>query len=67
MVPMGLSLKQQLNELLAEHQDLDMMIDRLSEDPAVDQLSIQRLKKRKLALKDQIEQVRSLILPDIIA
>ncbi|MBM3602896.1 MAG: YdcH family protein [bacterium] len=64
---MGLSLKQQLNELLAEHQDLDMMIDRLSEDPAVDQLSIQRLKKRKLALKDQIEQVRSLILPDIIA
>ncbi|MBU3655774.1 MAG: YdcH family protein [Holosporaceae bacterium] len=64
---MGLSLKQQLNELLAEHQDLDMMIDRLSEDPGVDQLSIQRLKKRKLALKDQIEQVRSLILPDIIA
>jgi hypothetical protein len=64
---MGLSLKQQLNELLAEHQDLDMMIDRLSEDAGVDQLSIQRLKKRKLALKDQIEQVRSLILPDIIA
>jgi hypothetical protein len=44
-----------------------MMIDRLSEDAGVDQLSIQRLKKRKLALKDQIEQVRSLILPDIIA
>jgi hypothetical protein len=64
---MGLSLKQQLSELLAEHQDLDMMIDRLSEDAGVDQLSIQRLKKRKLALKDQIEQVRSLILPDIIA
>jgi hypothetical protein len=64
---MGKDLQEQLGDLLAEHRDLDDTIDRLADDLTVNQLQIQRLKKRKLALKDQIEQVRSLILPDIIA
>ena len=47
-------LRQRLAELKSEHRDLDDVIDRLSEKRPVDQLQIQRLKKRKLRLKDQI-------------
>lgn len=61
------ALKQKLEELRMEHRDLDDVIARVSESAPFDQLQIQRLKKRKLALKDQIAQVESLLLPDIIA
>ena len=60
-------LKARLHVLESEHRDLDDVIERLSEDKPFDQLQLQRLKKRKLALKDEIALVRSRILPDIIA
>ncbi len=56
-----------LQELQVEHRDLDEIIDRLSEDPLVDQLQIQRLKKRKLHLKDMIRKLESTLIPDIEA
>ena len=51
----------------AEHSDLDDVIARLSESIPFDQLQMQRLKKRKLGLKDQIIQLENILLPDIIA
>lgn len=57
----------QLQQLESEHRDLDDVIERLSEDKPFDQLKLQRLKKRKLALRDEITKLRSQILPDIIA
>jgi hypothetical protein len=61
------TIKQNLATLRMEHRDLDAVIDRLVEDPDADQLQIQRLKKRKLAVKDLIARLDSLLLPDIIA
>ncbi len=60
-------LKARLHVLESEHRDLDDVIERLSDDKPFDQLQLQRLKKRKLVLKDEITQVKSQILPDIIA
>jgi hypothetical protein len=60
-------LKRQLEELRTEHRDLDDVIRRLGERGPFDQLQMQRLKKRKLVLKDQIAQIESKLLPDIIA
>ena len=57
----------QLHQLESEHRDLDDVIERLGDDKPFDQLKLQRLKKRKLALKDEITNLRSRILPDIIA
>ncbi|HEY9078966.1 YdcH family protein [Magnetovibrio sp.] len=57
----------QLEQLKIEHRDLDDVIARLSEDPAPDRLQLQRLKKRKLLLKDQIAKLESGSIPDIIA
>ena len=60
-------LRRQLQELRTEHRDLDDLIRRLSETGPFDQIQLQRLKKRKLVLKDQIAQIESKLLPDIIA
>jgi len=54
-------------ELKEEHRDLDAAILRLSEDPGVDQLSLRRLKKRKLKLKDWIAYLESQLIPDLDA
>lgn len=61
------TLQHQLSELQLAHRDLDDVIDHLIETRPFDQLQIQRLKKRKLGLKDQISKLESRLLPDIIA
>jgi hypothetical protein len=61
------ALKVRLAVLKSEHRDLDDVIARLSEHAQFDQLRLQRLKKRKLLLKDEILRIESELLPDIIA
>lgn len=61
------ALRERLDALRSEHRDLDDVIDRLSDDKPFDQLQLQRLKKRKLGLKDEILKLESQLLPDIIA
>ncbi len=61
------ALRRRLEELRLEHRDLDDVIARLSDAAAYNQLQLQRLKKRKLLLKDQITKLESQLLPDIIA
>ena len=58
---------ERLRELRVSHRDLDYLIDRLQEDPMVDQLRIRRLKKRKLLLKDMITMLESEMIPDLDA
>ncbi len=60
-------LIERLEGLKAEHRDLDDAITALSQRAVPDMIQIQRLKKRKLQLKDEIMQLESRILPDIIA
>lgn len=60
-------IRRQLAELQSEHRDLDDVIDRIAADPLQDQLQLQRLKKRKLVLKDQITKLENQLIPDIIA
>lgn len=60
-------MRQRLVELKSEHRDLDDVIGRLAENAPFDQLQMQRLKKRKLILKDEILRIENTLLPDIIA
>jgi hypothetical protein len=60
-------LREQLARLLQEHRDLDAAISALQEAPGSDLLQVQRLKKRKLSLKDRISFIEDQLTPDIIA
>ena len=60
------SLLRKLHELRSEHRDLDTVIARLA-DQNLDQLQLQRLKKRKLLLKDELAWLESRLIPDSIA
>lgn len=60
-------LKNKLSELTVVHRQLDEEISELLGSPPFDQLEVQRLKKRKLVLKDEILLIRNQLLPDIIA
>lgn len=60
-------LNQMLEELRTEHRDLDIIIQQLADATPIDFLRLQRLKKRKLFLKDSISKIESMMLPDIIA
>ena len=60
-------IRERLQALEIEHHDLDDVIARLGRDPSLDRLQLQRLKKRKLILKDQIQKLRTRLIPDIIA
>ncbi len=61
------ALKKKLLELKKEHRRLDGKIARLEDARPFNQLEVQRLKKRKLALKDRIIKIENDLLPDIIA
>jgi hypothetical protein len=61
------ALKTKLVALKTEHRELDDTIAQLAACTPVHQLEVQRLKKRKLLLKDQITKIESELLPDIIA
>ena len=60
-------LKDRLIELQSEHRDLDDAIQALTHRGVPDMIQIQRLKKRKLFLRDEIIKIESALLPDIIA
>jgi hypothetical protein len=57
----------ELDRLRQEHRDLDTAIDALAALAVADRLQLQRLKKRKLALRDRIVYLEDLLTPDIIA
>jgi hypothetical protein len=61
------ALRTELARLRQEHRDLDTAIDALQSSLRPDPLQMQRLKKRKLALKDRISALEDKLLPDIIA
>jgi len=61
------AIKTRLEQLRSEHRDLDGLIARTTEESPFNQLEIQRLKKRKLVLKDLIAKLESQLVPDIIA
>lgn len=61
------AIRNELARLRQEHRDLDSAIDALREKLHTDSLQIQRLKKRKLMLKDRIASLEDKLLPDIIA
>lgn len=61
------SLTRRLIELRIEHADLDAMIDRLVEQAPVDELALQRLKKRRLALRDMMARLEATTQPDDLA
>lgn len=60
-------LKKRLDNLRIEHRDLDAAISALVSTGAGDQLQIARLKKRKLAIRDQMAIIEDYLVPDIIA
>ena len=62
-----LELKKKIVVLKLEHHDLDLSIQRLADDPHVDELALKRMKKRKLQLKDMIAKLQSKLIPDLDA
>ena len=60
-------LRNQLEKLNEEHRELNLLIEKLRNETIVNQIAVQRLKKRKLLLKDQMLRIQSRLLPDIIA
>jgi len=60
-------LRRELLQLRQDHRDLDAAIAALIETGASDTIQVQRLKKRKLVLKDRIAAIEDRLLPDIIA
>lgn len=60
-------LREQLARLQQEHRDLDAAISALQHSPGSDLLQVQRLKKRKLHLRDRISYIEDQLTPDIIA
>lgn len=60
-------LQEKLVKLRQEHSDMDHAIDRMMAQQPVDFIALQRMKKRKLGLKDMIQRIESQMVPDIIA
>lgn len=62
-----LDIRLRMEELIIEHRDLDDAIAALTRDGIYNQLQIQRLKRKKLRIKDELAQLQSKLIPDIIA
>ena len=60
-------LRTQLDRLRQEHRDLDAAIEALQAVPGADAIQVQRLKKRRLGLRDRITFIEDQLTPDIIA
>jgi len=60
-------LREQLARMQQEHRDLDAAITALVSSPGSDLIQVQRLKKRKLVLRDKIRVIEDQLTPDIIA
>jgi hypothetical protein len=61
------AIRRELAELRQEHRDLDAAIAFMAESGGADTIRVQRMKKRKLVLKDRIARLEDRLLPDIIA
>ncbi|MTI45025.1 hypothetical protein JM93_03639 [Roseibium hamelinense] len=61
------ALRRELAQLRQEHRDLDVAVEALGATANSDALQLQRLKKRKLMIKDRIAQLEDKLFPDIIA
>jgi len=61
------ALQQRLVAVKVEHRDLDAAIARLESDPSHDELSVRRMKRRKLLLKDELARLERQIDPDVLA
>ncbi|MCW5697275.1 MAG: DUF465 domain-containing protein [Bauldia sp.] len=61
------ALREELERLRQEHRDLDAAVTAMGESALADPIRLQRLKKRKLLLKDRIAKLEDMLLPDIIA
>lgn len=62
-----LALRSQLQGFIQQHRDLDTAIHSLELTGTSDQLQLRRLKKMKLDIKDKIQRIENMLLPDIIA
>ena len=61
------TVRDKLTEVVQQHRDLDDSITALERTGTFDQLRVQRLKRQKLMLKDQLEKLQKMLVPDIIA
>ena len=61
------TVRVKISVLRVEHRDLDAVIARLADDPALDELQLKRLKRRKLLLKDHIAMLERQLVPDVPA
>lgn len=61
------ALRRELEDLIIEHRDLDDVIHRLQMTGGLEQMQLQRMKKRKLKLKERIVKIEDMLIPDILA
>lgn len=61
------AIRARLSQLAQEHADLDVAVQAIAMAPMPDMMVIARLKRKKLALKDEIQRLKDQLLPDIIA
>jgi len=61
------ALRDRIAALMQEHKQLDETISEIVAEPPFNQIEVQRLKKRKLQLRDEIIRLEDLLIPDIIA
>lgn len=61
------AIRAKLSQLSQEHADLDVAVQAITVSPMPDMMVIARLKRKKLALKDEIQRLKDQLLPDIIA